>query len=200
MEAWSKTTESLGPTDTYGFCGRLVEGYLHSVAATGQAGVVMHASEVTPEAIERVNELYWDTGRSVNQIADELDLSKGALYGVIRPQQAGLGCPLCGAEVGYPNRTAKDRGSLECPTCTWDGSVDETTVYVGDAVPGGVGEPGFAFDEYEQTVPTVDPDSDRTDAEGAPPAFIVPDLRTVAKGALIGGAVGLVLVLWARRR
>jgi hypothetical protein len=158
----------------------------------------MHASEVTPDAIDRVNSLYWDSGRSVNQIAEELDLSKGALYGVIRPQQSGLGCPLCGAEVGYPNRTAKDRGSLECPTCAWDGSADETTGYVEDETSGR--EPGF------ETQPGIVPTASETLADAFDPApaarppFATPDLRTIAKGALIGGAVGLVLVFWARRR
>jgi predicted RNA-binding Zn-ribbon protein involved in translation (DUF1610 family) len=85
----------------------------------------MHASEVTPEAIQRANELYWHSDRSVNQIAEDLDLSKGALYGVIEPQLSGLGCPLCGDEVVYANRTAKDRELLGCPTCDWDGSPDE---------------------------------------------------------------------------
>jgi hypothetical protein len=164
----------------------------------------MHASEVTPEAIERVNQLYWDSGRSVNQIADELDLSKGALYGVIRPEPSGLGCPLCGAEVGYPNRTAKDRGSLECSICTWDGNVDEATgSFDGDATEGDAGS-GIAY------VPDGGPDpgheGDGYDGLGGLPptppasALLAPDLRTLATGALIGAAVGLVFVLWTRRR
>jgi hypothetical protein len=164
----------------------------------------MHASELTPEAIERVNQLYWDSGRSVNQIADKLDLSKGALYGVIRPQPSGLGCPLCGAEVGYSNRTAKERGSLECPTCAWDGNVDEATGYVdedaarhghdhrGPHDPGGDAASASESEVYGEWngLPPAPP----------PSAFVAPDLRTIATGALIGGVVGLVLVLWTRRR
>ena len=82
----------------------------------------MHASEITPEAAELANELYWGSTRSVNQIADDLDLSKGALYSIIEPEKDGLGCPLCGDEGGRPNRTAKGRGNLECPTCDRTGS------------------------------------------------------------------------------
>lgn len=164
----------------------------------------MHASEVTPEAIERVNQLYWDSGRSVNQIADELDLSKGALYGVIRAQPSGLGCPLCGAEVGYPNRTAKDRGSLECPTCAWDGNVDETTGYVdADATDYG-GDHRGSHPSHGDAAPSSEAEvyGEWGGLPPAPPAsaFVAPDLRTIVTGALIGGAVGLVLVLWTRRR
>jgi predicted RNA-binding Zn-ribbon protein involved in translation (DUF1610 family) len=73
------------------------------------------------EADDRANELYWGSDRSVNQIAEELDLSKGALYGMIRPLAAAMGCPACGSEVVHPNRTAKERGVVDCPACGWDG-------------------------------------------------------------------------------
>jgi predicted DNA-binding protein YlxM (UPF0122 family) len=56
----------------------------------------MDASASSPAAEDRANELYWGSDRSVNQIADELDLSKGALYGMIRPLPAALACPECG--------------------------------------------------------------------------------------------------------
>ncbi len=153
----------------------------------------MHASEVTPEAIERANELYWHSDRSVNQIADELDLSKGALYGVIEPEATGLACPLCGDQVGYANRTAKDRGTLDCATCSWDGAADETIPWdpaasaerdhpVLPADPHGSGEYGDVPDK----VP--------------PPPVVAPRMSTIAGGALLGAAVGLALVMWARRR
>ena len=190
----------------------------------------MHASEVTPEAIERANELYWHSSRSVNKIADELDLSKGALYGIIVPLSTGLGCPLCGDEVVFPNRTAKDRELLDCPTCDWDGSPDETVEYepptpdVSEALarsrtreeetaPSPVPEP------WIPTLATTPPATGRS--AGGPPAPEMDDLathevdapvtdlpsaasasrtRTVVAGALLGAAAGLALVLWARRR
>jgi hypothetical protein len=136
----------------------------------------MDAQEVSPETTKRANELYWGSDRSVNQIAEDLDLSKGALYGLIRPLPAGLGCPLCGSEVVYSNRTAKDRGRLDCPTCDWDGVADEA-----------------AAESYEEesaalTGP-IPRDSEANDR-----------FRTIAGGALLGAAAGLALVLWARRR
>jgi hypothetical protein len=154
----------------------------------------MHASEVTPEAAERANELYWRSDLSVNQIAEELDLSKGALYATLRPEPSGLGCPLCGDEVGYANRTAKDRGTLECPTCAWDGGTDEATGYTPpDAQEEGAGPSGGDATHDGEAGTDVVPSPPREDAPHTP-------LRTVIGGALIGGALGLALVMWARRR
>lgn len=157
----------------------------------------MHASEVTPEAVERANELYWHSDRSVNQIAEDLDLSKGALYGVLEPEGSGFGCPLCGDEVGYANRTAKERETLECPTCAWDGSVDETTSYVER------GEARVIGDAHSSALP-ADPHASaevqRAEDAAPPPPFVSPPMSTIAGGALLGAAVGLALVMWARRR
>lgn len=65
----------------------------------------------------RANELYWESDESVNQIADDLELSKGTLYGMIHPRQAGLPCPECRAGMVFANRTARDKGLLSCPAC-----------------------------------------------------------------------------------
>ncbi|MEM7416093.1 MAG: hypothetical protein AAF389_11390 [Gemmatimonadota bacterium] len=165
----------------------------------------MHASEVTPEVAARANELYWSSDASVNQIAEELDLSKGALYGAISHLPAELGCPLCGDQVGYPNRTAREREELDCPTCDWDGSPDETTSY----------DPAEEDPEEtarrEQTPPpaaragtslrALDGDGEEPVPDTVPPRpVILPPLESIAKGALIGGAIGLALVLLTRRR
>jgi hypothetical protein len=141
----------------------------------------MEPSAPTLEADDRANELYWGSDRSVNQIAEDLELSKGALYGMIRPLPAGLACPACGTEVVHPNRTAKDKGLVDCPACGWDGSEDETLPWRG--------EPSSA--------------SERARAAGAPRVLRVgspADSGVVVGGALLGAAVGLALILWARRR
>ena len=54
-------------------------------------------------------------GITLRAVGDRVGLSKGALYGILEPEKSGLGCPLCGDEVGYPNRTAKERGSPSAP-------------------------------------------------------------------------------------
>ncbi len=147
----------------------------------------MHASQVTAETTRTANDLYWGSEMSVNQIAEELDLSKGALYGIIAPNGCGQCCPLCGDEVGHHNRTARERGVLNCPTCEWDGSADETIVYESS---------------------TTDRTEDDADPDDSPPLpekravrpLTMPQLNVVTRGALIGATVGLALVLWARRR
>lgn len=145
----------------------------------------MHASEVTPEAVARANELYWSSGRSVNQIAEDLDLSKGTLYAIIVPEPTGHGCPLCGDEVVYPNRTAKERDALDCPTCDWDGSTDETTAH--------------ASARHVHPAPAEERAVVAPDSVPHRP-YVSPRVSTVAGGALIGAAMGLALVLWARKR
>ncbi len=65
----------------------------------------------------RANALYWESDRSVNQIADELDLSKGMLYGLIRPLTAEISCPRCSSAMEYTNRTARERGLVTCASC-----------------------------------------------------------------------------------
>lgn len=77
----------------------------------------MHPLEKTDPNVARANRLYWDSGRSVNQIADEMDLSKGMLYEMIRPLETGLACPRCSVETHYANRTARERGLVTCPSC-----------------------------------------------------------------------------------
>lgn len=128
----------------------------------------------------RANELYWGSDVSVNQIAEGLDLSKGTLYGLIRPAPAGLTCPACGNEVVYPNRTARERALVACPSCGWEGQEDETALVGGDGA--------ILLPDSEDDVP-LPPDS-RLGGRG----------RVLMGGALLGAAAGLALVFWARRR
>jgi hypothetical protein len=135
------------------------------------------------EADDRANELYWGSDLSVNQIAEELDLSKGALYGLIRPLAAAAGCPACGTELVHPNRTAKERGVVECPACGWEGDEDETLPRYA---------PAAAADE-EAIARSRARERALSDNAGPGPGAL-------AGGALLGAAVGLALLLWARRR
>ena len=77
------------------------------------------ASIDAASAEEQANDRYWNSDLGVNQIAEELQLSKSRLYEAIRPVPAGGECPGCGEPLGFPNRTARDRAKPECPTgCT----------------------------------------------------------------------------------
>lgn len=137
-------------------------------------------SEIDAATEARANELYWESDESVNQIAEELGLSKGSLYGIIEPLPSGLACPVCGTELVYPNRTARDRGIVGCPSCGFEGDEEEAdadpTVAAPRAVGRAVGSGMAAWDDLDQT-----------------------RKRTVVGGALLGAAAGLALVLWSRR-
>jgi predicted RNA-binding Zn-ribbon protein involved in translation (DUF1610 family) len=144
----------------------------------------MSGAAADQETERKANELYWGSESSVNQIAEELDLSKGVLYGIIRPRPSGLACPDCGQEVMYPNRTAKERKLVACASCGWGGDemdADSTGGEGGVVLPLGAG-----------------PDEDDIFME--PIHLSTSRQRVVLGGILLGAAAGLALVIWARRR
>jgi predicted RNA-binding Zn-ribbon protein involved in translation (DUF1610 family) len=144
----------------------------------------MSGAAADQEIERKANELYWGSEWSVNQIADELDLSKGVLYGIIRPRPSGLACPTCGEEVVYPNRTAKERRLVACASCGWGGEEMEADSAGGDA---GVVLPlEGGPDEDEILMPPICLSSSRQ--------------RVLLGGILLGAAAGLALVIWAQRR
>jgi len=132
------------------------------------------------------NRLYWETERSVNRIAEELDVSKGTLYGIIQPLRSGLPCPECGAELEYPNRTARDRGFLACPAC---GLEEEAEL---------VREAWRERPEVAGSVSDVDGRPERS--ARATSDFADPAGRALMGAALVGVAAALLLILWARRK
>lgn len=144
----------------------------------------MTGSAADQETERKANELYWGSEWSVNRIAEELDLSKGVLYGIIRPQPSGLACPMCGEEVVYPNRTAKERRLVACLSCGWGGedlAAGPAGEGLGAAVPLGIG-----LDEDEVVMPPIHLSSSRQ--------------RVLLGGVLLGAAAGLALVIWAQGR
>lgn len=146
----------------------------------------MAANEVEePRLRVRANELYWTSDESVNQIAEELDLSKGALYDLVEPHASGLPCPQCGEEMEYPNRTARDKGFLTCPACELEEDEEE------------VRERWRALDADDDAL-VIRPGTD--DAVSAPEEEDATRRRIIVSAALLGAAAGLALALWTRRR
>ncbi len=68
-------------------------------------------------AREKVNALYWESDASVAEIADNLGISRRALYETIDPRPAGALCPACGGDLHFRNRTAAERLRPECADC-----------------------------------------------------------------------------------
>ena len=72
-----------------------------------------------------LNRLYWESDASVSEIADQLDISRRALYDGIEPRPAGQQCPECGASLVFRNRTALENGEATCPDCGFEAQLDE---------------------------------------------------------------------------
>ena len=136
----------------------------------------------TGDIARAANELYWESDASVNQIADRLALSKGTLYGVIRPLPAEIACPACGTEMVYPNRTALEKGFLACPGCELEEEEEVIRANGGAVLPA---PPLDGADEVEGTA--IEPVGSYTG-------------RTVAGAALLGMAAGLLMAGGLRRR
>jgi len=81
------------------------------------------ALELPDEALQ-VNRQYWLSDGSVNGIADTLGISKGRIYELLLPLDAGSPCPGCGGPLGFAHRTARDRGEVGCPGCGFEGSLE----------------------------------------------------------------------------
>jgi len=119
------------------------------------------------------NRRYWDSDASVNHIAEEMGLSKSSLYGLIEQLETGLACPDCQAELVFANRTARDRGLVACPECSFEGPAE---------------------DIMEAVDPT--PDARAHPSESAP----LPSSRVLAGTALLGVAAGMIIASVVRRR
>jgi hypothetical protein len=147
---------------------------------------------------EEANRLYWESEESVNQIGEELGLSKGVFYGLITPLPAGLPCPGCGEEMVFPNRTARDKGFLVCPECGMEEEAAVVQTYWEGASDGGVEEieegPGdLARRAGRAAHEAMDRGVDRVRG-------VSPQGRILAGTALLGVAAGIVLAGVLRRR
>jgi len=147
---------------------------------------------------QEANRLYWESEASVNQIGEELGLSKGTFYGLIVPLPAGFPCPGCGEEMVFPNRTARDKGFLVCPECGmeeeeavvqtyWEGASEASPEETG----GGPGELARRASRAAQKA--MDKGVDRVRG-------MSPRGRILAGTALLGVAAGIILAGVLRRR
>jgi hypothetical protein len=148
---------------------------------------------------EEANRLYWESDQSVNQISDELSLSKGGFYSLITPLPAGLPCPDCGEEMVFPNRTARDKGFLACPKCGmeeeedvvqsfWEGKME--VLGEDGPIPSPRALARRAGEAAEDAVATA-----RKRVSGMSPRS-----RVLAGTALLGVAAGLLLASYFRKR
>jgi len=147
---------------------------------------------------EDANRLYWESEESVNQIGETLGLSKGVLYGLISPLPAGLPCPGCGDEMVFPNRTAREKGFLECPECGMEEEEAAVQAYweseaeTDEGLAFG-GPKALANRAGRAVQHAMDSGKDRV-------TNLTPRGRIIAGTALLGAAAGLILGAYLRRR
>ncbi len=138
------------------------------------------SAEYGDEVVARANDLYWHSEASVNGIATELDLSKGALYEILTHYPAGLPCPNGDGELGYANRTAKEREFVSCSACGFEEQEDVVRELMDQA---------GRFPELE--IPPYD----------EPRALTGPNVERLLLGsALVGFAAGVLIAGLFRRR
>ena len=84
--------------------------------------------------VERANDLYWSSTKRVDEIVDDLEISRSSLYASLEPVAAGLVCVDCHERMVFTNRTARERGVAVCPRCGRESGV---TVAAGEGSPSG---------------------------------------------------------------
>ena len=153
--------------------------------------------ELAQDMSERANMLYWNSGRSVNSIAEGLGLSKGRFYDLILPLESGRRCSNCQSEVVFANRTAHDHDDAFCPVCDADGlpaqSVRGTARRFADmARSSSAGADASSSSSSDDSGPSEIPG----DAELSP---LSSETRRVLAGLLVGTVAGILLGRFLRR-
>lgn len=142
---------------------------------------------------DEANRLYWHTDIGVNQIAEEMGLSKGALYGLIEPLDARMACPRCGGALVYPNRTARERGFLSCPSCGFE---EERAVLDRAAAPSGKARPSRTG-RTERSHPGED--ASEGESAGEMPSPSADSTRVLVGAGLVVVAAALLVTRLFRR-
>ncbi len=75
--------------------------------------------------LRRANELYWRSPDTVDQVAEQVGLTRNALYGAIRPEGTGAECPSCGEDLIFPNRSTRSAGRGLCLGCNQSVALDD---------------------------------------------------------------------------
>jgi hypothetical protein len=133
------------------------------------------------------NRLYWETNASVAEIADQLAISRRALYDAIEPRPAQAPCTECGVILVFRNRTAAERRRAECLECELEVALEELT---GGGAPGPTAGPTAGETDGETDGETIRPTPGPTPVRAR--------TATVSgNGAILGGSLLAGLALGA---
>ena len=130
------------------------------------------SSPIPDEIVRRANDQYWNSDAGVNQLARDLDLSKGTLYEILAPLPAGIPCPHGDGELGFANRTARERGFLSCAACGLEDEKERVLTRLPAASPAD---------------PSSDPGSTPAPSRGLGALLAVTALAGVGVGLVLGG-------------
>ena len=136
----------------------------------------MSSAPLTEALAERLNDRYWNSGRTIDEIVGSEGVSRNRLYESVRPFTTGKSCPTCGEELVFPNRRSRDGQTAICTGCGREATVEEPvdSVFSGDSA-----SPAQSFGDVEGL---AEPDGwDPSDR----------------KKAMIGGAAALGVMLGA---
>ncbi len=140
----------------------------------------VHTSESS--AGEKVNELYWNSERTVDEIVDELGIGRNTLYSAVRPQPTGASCPDCGEGLVFTNRSNRTSSTATCSGCDREVDLSERPE-----------------EEGESLSPRLDSHRHDRAPDGRGWSRWRQDLAAVApeRAAMIGGAAALGVVVGA---
>ena len=71
----------------------------------------------SPTANERINDLYWHSTRTIDEIIDENGIGRSTLYASIVPLSVDAACSTCGGAMVFTNRMNRASGTASCDDC-----------------------------------------------------------------------------------
>jgi hypothetical protein len=76
------------------------------------------ANDRTASGIDPIlNQLYWNSSRTIDEIIAEAGVGRNILYASIEPVEAGMDCPSCTEILYFTNRTNRSSGTATCLVC-----------------------------------------------------------------------------------
>lgn len=122
---------------------------------------------------QKLNDLYWTSSRTVDEIVEELGVGRNTLYASVRPMPAGEICRTCGNQIVFTNRTSRASGLGVCEGCGLETNVGGETSESETVTNGSGATRSARWHQWRDEVASVSPE----------------------RAALIGGAAALGIIV-----
>ena len=126
----------------------------------------------------RLGELYWHSGKSIEEIVRSLGVTRNRLYASVKPLASGEECEVCGGDLQFVNRRSRLAAMAVCSECGREAPADAES-FAG--VDSREVTPAYVDQLRDQRIPNA-PERGR---------------RRTERAALLGGAAALGVVLAA---